>query len=42
VQEDEFTLVGKRLGKRFRIGDRVTVRCNDVNMELFRIDFEVA
>jgi len=42
LQEDEFTIIGKRFGRRFRIGDRVTVRCIDVNMELFRIDFEVA
>ncbi len=41
IKEDEYTVIGKRFGRRFRIGDAVTVRLVEVNIELFRIDFEV-
>ena len=42
VNEDEFTVVGRRLGRRFRLGDRVRVRLIGVEIETMRIDFEVA
>ncbi len=42
VKEDEYTVIGRRLGKRYRIGDSVTVRCIDADIERLRIDFEVA
>ncbi|TAL39093.1 MAG: VacB/RNase II family 3'-5' exoribonuclease [Spirochaetes bacterium] len=41
VQEDEHTVIGKRLGKRFRLGDKVRVRLVSVEMETMRIDFEL-
>ncbi len=42
VNEDEFTIIGRRLGKRFRLGDRVRVRVVSVEIDTMRIDFEVA
>ncbi len=42
VNEDEFTIVGRRLGRRFRLGDRVRVRLTGVDIDTMRIDFEVA
>ena len=42
VNEDEFTIVGRRLGRRFRLGDRVRVRLTGVEIDTMRIDFEVA
>ncbi|MDY6935284.1 MAG: ribonuclease R family protein [Spirochaetota bacterium] len=41
VKEDEFIVVGKRLGKRFRLGDTLRVRLMDVNVDTMRIDFDV-
>ncbi len=41
VMEDEYTVVGRRLGKRYRIGDRLRVRLKEVFYETMRIDFEV-
>ncbi|MCU0844671.1 MAG: hypothetical protein MUC76_07070 [Spirochaetes bacterium] len=41
VNEDEFTIIGRRLGRRFRLGDRVRVRVVSVEIETMRIDFEV-
>ena len=42
VNEDEFTVIGKRYGKRFRLGDSIDVRLTVVDMEKMRIDFEPA
>jgi len=42
VQEDEHTVIGRRLGKRFRLGDKVRVRLVSVEVETMRIDFEPA
>ncbi len=42
VQEDDFTVVGKRLGRRFRLGDRIRVRLVGVDAGTMRIDFEIA
>lgn len=41
VQEDDFTVIGKRLGRRFRLGDRVTVNLASVDIGAMRIDFTV-
>jgi ribonuclease R len=41
VNEDEFTVIGKRLGRRFRLGDCVSVRLAGVEVETMRIDFEM-
>ncbi|MDA3822394.1 MAG: VacB/RNase II family 3'-5' exoribonuclease [Bacteroidales bacterium] len=40
LQEDDYTLIGKRFSKRFRIGDHLKVRLTSVEIELMRIDFE--
>ena len=42
VMEDEFTVVGKRLGRRFRLGDRLKVRLAKVDIAELHIDFELA
>lgn len=42
VQEDEFTVVGRRLGKRFRLGDRLRVRLVGADPATMRIDFDLA
>ena len=41
VQEDDYMVVGKRLGRRFRLGDRVSCRLIAVELEMMRIDFEM-
>ncbi len=41
VNEDDFTVIGKRLGKRYRLGDHVTVRLTSVDITTMRMDFEV-
>ncbi|MBN2040269.1 MAG: ribonuclease R [Spirochaetes bacterium] len=42
LNEDEYVIVGRRLGRRFRIGDKLRARLEDVNYENMRIDFELA
>jgi ribonuclease R len=42
IKEDEYTVIGRKLGRRFRMGDRVRVRLKEVFYESMRIDFEVA
>jgi len=42
VKEDEYTVVGKRFGRRFRIGDKITVRLTSVEIERMIIDFDPA
>ncbi|MFH0974254.1 MAG: VacB/RNase II family 3'-5' exoribonuclease [Spirochaetota bacterium] len=42
VNDDEYTVTGRKLGKRYRIGDRVRVRLKEVFYDTMRIDFEVA
>jgi ribonuclease R len=42
VKEDEFTVVGRRLGRRFRLGDALDVRLEKVEIDLMRIDFDLA
>ncbi|MCX7679127.1 MAG: VacB/RNase II family 3'-5' exoribonuclease [Spirochaetes bacterium] len=41
VNEDEFTVVGKRLGRRFRIGDKVRARLSAVDLNTLHIDFTI-
>ncbi|MCX8122889.1 MAG: ribonuclease R [Spirochaetes bacterium] len=41
VNEDEYTVIGKRLGRRFRLGDIIKVRLKSVDTDLMRIDFDV-
>ncbi len=42
VMEDDFTVIGKRHGKRFRMGDSVRVKLTGVEIERMIIDFEPA
>jgi len=41
VKEDDYSVIGRRLGRRFRIGDRLRVRLREVSYETIRIDFDV-
>jgi ribonuclease R len=41
VKEDEYTVIGKRHGKRFRIGDAIRVKLSAVDVDRMFIDFEV-
>jgi ribonuclease R len=40
VMEDDFTVIGKRYGKRYRMGDSVRVKLSGVEIERMIIDFE--
>ncbi len=40
VKEDEHTVIGRRHGRRFRMGDRVRVRLTVVEIDRMIIDFE--
>ena len=39
--ENTYSLRGEWTGKVFRIGDEVTVRVRSVNMEEYKVDFEL-
>ena len=41
VKEDDYTVIGKRYGRRFRMGDAITVKLTNVEIERMIIDFEV-
>jgi len=41
VNEDDFSVVGKRYSKRFRMGDYIKVRLIDAAIDTMRIDFEI-
>ncbi len=41
VNEDEFTIVGKRLGRRFRIGDRLKAVLTGADIDTMRLDFAI-
>ncbi len=41
VKEDEYTVIGKRHGRRFRMGDRVRVKLSSIEIDRMIIDFEV-
>ncbi|HON77513.1 MAG TPA: VacB/RNase II family 3'-5' exoribonuclease [Spirochaetota bacterium] len=42
VNEDEYTIIGKKLGRRFRLGDRIKAKLFSVEIDTMRIDFDVA
>lgn len=42
VQEDEFTVVGRKYGTRYRLGDDVRVTLQAADIERMRIDFDIA
>ncbi len=42
LKEDEYTVIGKRYGRRFRIGDKITVRLVNVELERMIMDFDIA
>ncbi len=39
IQEEEFAIVGKNRGRRYRLGDRIRVRLVSVDLEMMNIDF---
>ncbi len=41
VNEDDYTVIGRRLGRRFRLGDIVKVSLKNVDIDFMRIDFDV-
>jgi ribonuclease R len=41
VIEDQFSAVGKKYGKMYRLGDRVNVRLSRVDILMMQIDFEI-
>ncbi|HOT44859.1 MAG TPA: VacB/RNase II family 3'-5' exoribonuclease [Spirochaetota bacterium] len=41
VNEDEYTVIGRKHGRRFRMGDRVNVKLTSVELDRIVIDFEV-
>ncbi|MGB4268367.1 MAG: ribonuclease R [Spirochaetota bacterium] len=41
VNEDDYTVIGRRLGRRFRLGDLVKVILRNVDTNFMRIDFDV-
>lgn len=41
VKEDEYTVIGKRYGRRFRMGDRVKVKLTSIELDRMIIDFAV-
>jgi len=42
LKEDEFTVIGRKLNKRYRLGDRIKVKLVNADMEMLRIDFDLA
>lgn len=42
VMEDDYTIVGKRLGRRFTLGDRIKAKLASVDIDMLRIDFDPA
>jgi ribonuclease R len=40
IREDDYAIIGRRRGKRYRIGDRITVTLVNVEIENMIIDFE--
>ena len=41
VNEDEYTVIGRRLGRRFRIGDRLKAELVSADIDTMRIDFNI-
>ncbi len=42
IQEGDYTVVGKRYGRRYRLGDKIRVKLLSVETDTMRIDFDVA
>jgi len=42
VKEDEYTVVGRRFGRRYRLGDPVRVRLTAADIDRMTIDFDIA
>lgn len=42
LKEDEFTIIGRKQNKRFRLGDRIRAKLVDSDFETLRIDFDLA
>lgn len=40
LKEDDFTVIGKKFGRRFRLGDHLQVRLSNADIDMMRIDFE--
>lgn len=41
LKEDEFTVIGRKLNKRYRLGDRIKAKLVNADMEMLRIDFDL-
>ncbi|MCL2155844.1 MAG: VacB/RNase II family 3'-5' exoribonuclease [Leptospirales bacterium] len=41
LKEDDFTVIGRKYNKRYRLGDKIKARLVVVDMENLRIDFEL-
>jgi len=41
LKEDEFTIIGRRQNRRFRLGDKIRARLVTSDIENLRIDFEL-
>jgi ribonuclease R len=41
LKEDEFTIIGKRYNKRFRLGDKIRARLVTAEIETLKIDFDL-
>jgi ribonuclease R len=42
LKEDDFTIIGRKLNKRFRLGDKIKARLVTADIETLRIDFDLA
>ena len=42
IMEDDYTVVGRKYGKRFRLGDRITARLITCDYDTMRIDFDLS
>ena len=42
LKEDDFTIVGKRYSKRFRLGDKIKAKLAAIDIETLKIDFDLA
>ena len=39
VNEDDFTVIGRKYSKRFSLGDNIKVKLSQIDMDNLRIDF---
>ncbi len=42
VNEDDYTIIGRRFGRRFRLGDKIKARLTGADIYTSRIDFDIA